>query len=553
MKKETQTQIQFISNWIARLSYEDIPQDVILYAKLHFLDCISAICAGSRTDIGVRLKEALKGSESGGPCTLLPDGENWSLDNVLFYNSAMINALELDNFIYMGHVGQSVISSSLAMGQKLDATGKELLLSMVTATEVAGRLGANLVNGPQQGHMRAFIHRVGSATATAKISKYDESVIAQALAISLSMPEYPLYPACFSPDTKVICTSSPTVAGVKAALMAAHGISGPLDIIENPAGFYINFSSAKFIPDIWRWIGVSWTLRSLSIKKYASCGYAQGSVNAAIRLKANHTFQTDEISRINIYVPIVTLIMEKFSKPHYQAGITPVNTNFSTVRSVAAALIFGELTGDFYRAGTFEDKVVEIQKLHDRIFLHHDWKMTIQSMRGIDAGLANPGKPGFMSLGSTNKTFKQFKKAFGSRKLLQWKDILELSKIPWVDLRYFISRYFKSIRFPLFNNRTHPNATANYSHEGELDKMQFHISGRVEIILTNGMTISETCQLPPGFANDPERETVVQDKFMREAKPVWGEVKSRRIMEMILNIENYTVTQLCAEINSCTS
>ena len=92
---------------------------MIHFSKLQLLDCLAAICAGSLTDVGVKLKAALETSESGGSLTLLPSGESWSLDNVLYYHSAMINALELDNFVFMVHVGQSAISVPLAMGQKL--------------------------------------------------------------------------------------------------------------------------------------------------------------------------------------------------------------------------------------------------------------------------------------------------------------------------------------------------------------------------------------------------------------------------------------------------
>lgn len=550
MTNSPKTQIQKVASWIFNLTYEDIPEDVVYFSKLQLLDCISAICAGSLSDVGVKLKAALKTSESGGPFVVLPEGERWSLDNALYYHSAMINALELDNFLYMGHVGQSAVSVPLALGQKLNISGKELILAMVAASEVSGRLAANLVIGPMQGHMRSFIHRAAGAVAACKIYGYDEIVIAQALSIALSMPEHPLYPACFSPDTKVICTSSPTVEGVKAAFMAAQGMTGPLDIIENPVGFYKTFSYNKYMPDIWRWLDDTWALRSLSFKNLATCGYAQGSVNAAVRLKKKHPFSLDEISRITIYVPVVTVIMEKFSKPHWGAGITPVNTHFSTIRSVAAALIYGEITGNFYQAGTFEQKAIEIQKLVDRIDLRHDWNLTILSMRGIDAGLANAGKPGFMSLGGSNKTFKQFKKAFGSRTLLQWNELRELAKIPKKDLQYFLNRYLKSISFSFFKRKSKRNMDEAFSHEGDLAQLRFNVSGRVELLLKDGKKISETCELPPGFSNDPERSRVVQKKFIREATPVWGEEKSRRIMNLILDIENCATEQLVKEIES---
>lgn len=543
MNPESTTQIQRVSNWIARLKYEDIPEDVIYYSKLQLLDSLAAICAGSRSDVGVKLKAALKASESGGPVTLLPDGESWSLDHVLYYHTAMITALEMDDFVFMGHVGQSASSVPLAMGQKLNVSGKDLLVGVIASAEVSGRLSAYLVNGPHQGHMRAFLHRAGAAVAASKISGYGETVIAQAMAIALSMPEFPLFPASFSPDTKVICTSAPTVEGVKAAYMAAAGMDGPLDIIENPLGLFAYFSYMKFIPDIWKWIGKTWNLRTLSVKKYATCGYAQGSVQAAIELKRKHPFDLDDISRVNIYVPLNSYIMEDISRPHLGASLTPVNTHFSNIRSVAAALIYGEITGNFYRAGTFEAKATEILKMVDRISLHHSWKLTISTMRGLYAGIDNAGKPGFLG-SSAFTTMSRLRKSFGGGSLLGLIDFPQLAKVPRADLWYFFSKNWLSFSGYLFRSKARKAQDRDSSHEGYLDKMQFNFSGSVEIIFKDGRKVAETCMLPPGFASDPNRDRVIQDKFIREATPVWGESKSLNIKEIVLNIEKYTVAQL---------
>ena len=237
----------------------------------------------------------------------------------------------------------------------------------VAATEVAGRLTANLVSGPHQGHMRAFIHRVSGATAASKNPGYNESITAQAIAIALSMPEFPLYPACFSPDTKVICTSSPTVEGVRAAFMAAEGMDGPLDIIENPIGFFTYFSYSGFIPDIWKYIGETWTLRALSVKKYATCGYAQGPVNAAISLKKSHDFSVDEIFRnrylcSNSYLDHGEVIKTSFWSRDY-----PGKHTLFIHKKCRCSILYGEITGEFYRAGTLAEKAKEIEKLVGRI------------------------------------------------------------------------------------------------------------------------------------------------------------------------------------------
>jgi 2-methylcitrate dehydratase PrpD len=538
-----QTQIQKVSKWIVNLRYEDIPQEVIHLAKLQLLDCVAAICAGSRSSVGLRLKEALQTSEEGGSHTLLPSGEKWSLDNVLYYHAAMINALELDNFVFMGHIGQSSIPVPLALGETDNISGRELLLALVASEEVAGRFSANLVSGPHQGHMRSFIHRVAGATAASKLFGHDEKTTANALAIALSMPEFPLYPACFSPDTK---------EGVKASFMASKGIEGSLDIIENPVGFFTYFSYSDFVPEIWEYLGATWTLYSLSTKNYAACAYAQGPVSCAVDLKKTYGFSAGDIERIKIYAPVVSVIMEKFSVPHYGSSVTPVNTHFSAVRSVAAALEYGELTGDFYKAGNFEKRTNIISTLSGKSRLLHDWQMTIDLLKGMDAGLVNPGKPGFLSLGSSRKTFSRFKKAFGSRPLVGLKDIYEIPKVPWQDQMYFYKRYARSLMSFSDKWKSDKNKESAFSHEGDLRKMVFNISGRVEVTLKNGQKVESYCKLPAGFSDDNKRLIVIRNKFKRETVPVWGEGKSIKIEKTIMNLDQIRTNDLMFVIKDST-
>jgi 2-methylcitrate dehydratase PrpD len=538
-----QTQIERVSKWIVNLRYVDIPEEVLFLAKLQLLDCLSAICAGSRSTVGVKLKAALQKTESGGRCTLLPDGEKWSLNNVLYYHASMINALELDHFLYMGHVGQSTVSSAMAIGELYNLSGHDVLLALVASNEVSGRIAAHLFSGPLQGHMRSFIHRSAGATVVAKLLGFNERNSAKALAISLSMPELPLYPACFSPDTKVVCPASPTVEGVKAAFMAEAGMDGSVDIIENPAGFLAYFSYTDRIVDIWRWIGETWVLYTLCAKNFATCGYAQGPVTAAIDLKKSNEFSMEEVDTIKIYAPLSTLVMEKFSKPHYGSSITPVNTHFSTIRSVTAALAYGELTGDFYSYGNFENKAERIMSLSKKGQLLHDWQMTINLVKKIDSGLVNAGRYGFLCLRSSEKTLDRFKKAFGSRSLFRWNDIRDIANIPFNDQLYFIKRYLHAFNGSYGKKELYANAENSYSHEGDLRKMTFPMSGRVEVILKNRKKLLSECTIPSGY-NPVEREQTIRNKYFRETIPVWGESKAAEIMKIVLEFEKHQCSDL---------
>lgn len=547
MDEKAFTQIEFVSEWVSQLKYEHIPDSVIDMAKLQVMDAMAAIFAGSASTVGCSIYKGLLNTESGGDCTVIPHGNKWSLANTVYYHSAMINALELDNYSFLGHFGQSAISTSLAVGEILDSTGEEFLVAMIAAQEAGGRFSAHLVSGPHQGHMRAFVHRVCAVIATSKLYRLERPVIARALAIALSMPEFPLYPASFSAETKVICTSSATVEGIRAVMLAKEGFEGALDIIEHPVGFLTFFSYMKDTPDIWEHIGKSWVMLTLSFKNYASCAYAQGSVTAANQIKKSKEFDVAEIEKIEIRAPIVSVVMEKFSRPHYGADLTPVNTHFSTQRSVAATLLFGEMTGQFYKAGNFEEKASEIKSLSDKTILIHDWQLTIDMIKALDSGLAGAGNPGVMSFGAAGAALSNFKKAFGSRPLLQLSDIPLLFKISPADRNYFLKRLWRAHRNKLlYFDRLKNNLR---SHEGDLAKMEFSIGGHVKVIFKNGEKMEGHCKIPAGFAGDPNRKEVVINKYFREANPVIGEDKSNSLFKLIASLPSISVKKLLQVFN----
>lgn len=538
-----QTIIERACKWIVDLSYDDIPSDVIEIAKRQILDTFAAIAAGSRSTVGVRLKKALSALGETGSSTTLPHGEKWPLEQSIYYHAAMTNALELDNFSFMGHFSQSSVSVALGVGEKLNSSGKALLLALITAAEVSGRMGAYFAIGPQQGHMRSFIHRVGGAIASGKLLHLSHHQMTQAIAISLSMPEFTLFPAAFSPDTKVICTSAATVEGMRAAYMAKEGMDAAVDILESPVGFIAYLTYLKDIPDLWAHLGKSWNLYPISFKKYATCSYAQGPVNAVLEIRNKHQLRPEEIKRIDIYGPIVTSVMEKFSIPHDGGQLSPVNTHFSTKRSVSAAILFGELTGDFYRDGNFETKAYEIQQLAEKCHLHHEWQLTVDLIKGMDHGIIEPGKPGILSSGSAGRTLDRFKKAFGSRPLLHISDIFELKKLNPKDRKYILTRFATSYRasLPFLSKQ---KRLAYRSHEGDLKKMIFALSGRVKVTLKNGDYFEGYCHTPPGFAGDPNRYAEGEMKYFRETVPVWGPEKAAQVKDAIMNLENIPTDQL---------
>ena len=61
--------------------------------------------------------------------------------DALYLNVVFASALELDDFHYRGHMGQSVVLTPLALAEFCRCDGAKMLRAQIVANELAGRLG----------------------------------------------------------------------------------------------------------------------------------------------------------------------------------------------------------------------------------------------------------------------------------------------------------------------------------------------------------------------------------------------------------------------------
>lgn len=538
----SETQIERVSQWIEKVNYNDLPKEVVALANLQSMDCIAAICAGHRSLVGQKIYRGFKRKNETGDVLILPTGELWSLKNSVYYHSAMINALEMDNFSFMGHLSQSAFSTAWALAYRNNTSHEDFLLASITAQEISGRLSAYLSTGPLQGHMRSFVHRVAGAIAVTKIYGCEASVIANAITIALSGPEFYMIPSSFSADTKVTSTSSATIEGVNSGFLAMEGATGALDILEHPAGFVAMFSYLNFVPDFWKKIGSTWVMESISFKYYASCAYAQGPVNAALSLKKNFpSIELDDIEKVVVHTPLLSVVMENFSIPHYKSGLTQVNVNFSTKRSLALAILYGEPNGDFFGHPELESRYALIERLTKKIQIRHSWKLTIDMIKGFDKSINYPGYPGVFGMSDSQKALKKTKKVYQNRSLFEWNDLVQLARLPKGYFSYLFLRYFNSVKGKyVYKDKK--------SHEQDLSKMEFRIGAEVIIKFKNGTEARHSCEVPKGFAGDKDKHNAVSEKFDRETFTVLGKEKALRIKHLFLNPNNQSFRTMFNEI-----
>jgi hypothetical protein len=350
-----------LAGWAAGLRSDDLPARVRERAGLQ-AECIAAARAAGEADAAPFIAVA-------------PDGPVGDV-----YRSAAASiAHDWDDYLFMGHTGHSAVPAAAAF----TADPERALLAQVAANEVAGRLGAALFVGPHNGQFWASIHCASAAIAASVGIGLDPAAAAHALAIALYQPPYGMWPGFMGPRSKLLTAAEPAAVGARAALLAADGVTGALDVVEHPRGVLASLSFAPR-PEMFGALGRVWLTDTLAFKRLPGCAYLQSVAEAALAAE----IEAGDVDSIEIEAGWLTCEMEELGRG---PDLSPVRVNFSATLTVAIAVLAGRLTPAELAPGRLAEHEAEIRALATRISLAHDPALTAKTLLGtLEAG-ASPG------------------------------------------------------------------------------------------------------------------------------------------------------------------
>jgi len=346
-----------IGEWAAGLVPGDLPQSVRERAELQAM-CIAAGRAA--------------GEEAAAPfAAVAPDGPAGEV-----YRSAAASiAHDWDDYLFMGHTGHSAVPAAAAFADDPDRR----LVAQVAANEIAGRLGAALFLGPHNGQFWASIHCASAAIAASVGLGLDRKRTAHALAIALYQPPYGMWPGFMGPQSKLLTAAEPAAVGVRAALLAADGVGGALDVIEHPRGVLASLSFAPR-PGMFGGLGTVWLTDTLAFKRLPGCAYLQSVAEAALAAGV----EAEDVASVEIEAGWLTCEMEELGRG---PDLSPIRVNFSATLTVAIALRAGRFTPAELEPAWLAEHEAEIRGLAARVSLSHDPALTAKTLRGtLEAG-----------------------------------------------------------------------------------------------------------------------------------------------------------------------
>src|SRR3954468_21701111 len=371
------TRIEQFADWVAGLSVDAIPDSVLERARLQAMNTVAAGLAGSTSPSVSRLREATSYWAAPGAVGVIGTDDEWEPAAAAYANAAASMAHDWDDYIYMGHTGHSAVWAARAIADVTGASGDDVLAAQIAANEIEGRLGAALFLGPHNGQFWSSSHCAGAAAAAARLRRLDPEQTAQAIAIALYQPPFGLWPGFMGPDTKLLTAAQPVAQGIRAAILAASGFTGPLDVIENRRGLLSHFSYAPR-PDMLGGLGQTWLTDTIAYKEHPGCAYLQAAVDGVLRLQSDNGFEPGDVARIDVRGGWLTTAMEKLA-----AGepLTAVRVNFSVALSCAVALHAGRLTHEELAPNWLAERDDDLRDLATRVFLTHDWDLTMETMK----------------------------------------------------------------------------------------------------------------------------------------------------------------------------
>lgn len=272
-------------------------------ARLSALDWCACTLAGVEEPVS-RITRALVADEGGrGEATVVGGGTAPARAAALA-NGATSHALDYDDthFDYVGHPSVAIFPAALAMAERLDASGADLLRAFLVGVETACRIG-HILGTPhyQFGfHQTSTSGSFGAAAAAARLMGLSASKTAHALGIAATRASG--LKSQFGTMGKPFHAGMAAANGIEAALLASHGFVSRPDGIECVQGFIeTHQGEAADVAGSLEGLGRSWRFEAVQHKYHACCHGTHAGLEALHMLR-REGLEAAEIASVTLRI-----------------------------------------------------------------------------------------------------------------------------------------------------------------------------------------------------------------------------------------------------------
>jgi 2-methylcitrate dehydratase PrpD len=291
----------------AALQFNQIPSAVIDAAKLHLLDSVGCLLAGSRLEAG-RLAYELAGATSGANATstLIGSDRRVSYLDAVQAMSVASHCGEMDD-IHGGAgtcIGAMIIPALIATGERHGVPGRKFLEAAVVGYETIIRIGLGIDAPKLFAHgwwPSAVCGAFGVAAAGAKLLDLSFEQTVNALGIASLHSGGMITGGNEGATARHLAFGHAAQNGILALLAAEQGFTGPKHALEDPRGFCLTLCSEPS----WEYLQSfdSFHLPEVAFKPYPCARQLHAGVEALLKILRRTSLTPAAIEEIELFLP----------------------------------------------------------------------------------------------------------------------------------------------------------------------------------------------------------------------------------------------------------
>jgi len=349
-----------LANFILNTSFQTLPAGVIRCAKRCILDLMGVSFAGApqRTTTIIRgLISAAGGIEE---ATVWGSDQKLPVLSASLLNAVQGHAIDMDDGhrFANGHPGVVTIPAAVALAERENLTGRELIESVVIGYDIFIRLGTVL--NPEllhRGfHTTAVIGSFSSAAVASKLLNLSVPQTENALSLA-GLQSAGLLEALNSGEAgKSFQVGKAVQSGTLAGLLAQQGADGPDKIFEGEKGFFRAFSGKQCdIDAVCRTLGTDFQITSVYFKRHAACRHIHSALDAIEEIVARNHLSAEQIASIDIE----TYSIAKSLTGHLVTTDSELAAKFSMPIAIALFLVFGKTDSAAFNKQNISNALVQ--------------------------------------------------------------------------------------------------------------------------------------------------------------------------------------------------
>jgi 2-methylcitrate dehydratase len=232
--------VEQLAAWVLATRAHDLSQAAVRQAKLLLLDTIGCGFAALNEQSARALLEVVEASGGAPQCTVIGQTRRTSAPNAALANGTLVRILDFNDYVNArggdlgGHPSDN-IPVALAAGELSGALGREVIAAVVLGYEIFGRCKELMERDSAWDGVT--VSGLAAPAMAGRLMGLDRGRLAHAIALSAARAVTSTA-VRFGDISAAKSIANALVAqnGVQAALLAERGITGPLDLFENPRG-----------------------------------------------------------------------------------------------------------------------------------------------------------------------------------------------------------------------------------------------------------------------------------------------------------------------------